>query len=149
MTTYTRADSFTPLKKKQEYFADFLNSFDKTPIGNQLGKVTNENAVNQSIMNLVKTNLGERLFQPGIGGNVYNSLFENVSPPMLNSLQYFIERTIKENEPRVVLIGVSVDSPINYSRLVYNENAVEITVRYALINNPEETVLNFILKRIR
>ena len=54
----TRADSFTPLKKNLEFFSDFLDSFAKTPIGNQLGRVINEQSVNQSMINLIKTNLG-------------------------------------------------------------------------------------------
>ena len=77
VTRPTRAESISPKEKQGEFFSDFLNSFAKTPVGNQLGRVTNEKAVNQSLRNLIKTNVGERLYQPLIGSDVNASLFEN------------------------------------------------------------------------
>ena len=71
----TRADTFTESKKKIEFFSDFTNSFAKTPFGDQLGKLTNERSVSQSLKNLILTNLGERLFQPFVGSNVNAILF--------------------------------------------------------------------------
>ena len=76
MATTSRADKFTQTQKKQVLFSDFLDNFDRVPFNNQLAKVTNENSVRQSITNLVLTNYGERLFQPNVGGNVNDSLFE-------------------------------------------------------------------------
>lgn len=151
MSTITRADSFTQLKKKQEYFSDFLNNFAKSPIGEQLGRVTNEQSVAQSLRNLVKTNLGERLWQPQIGSDINASLFENNSHPLNRALEYYIERTIRLNEPRVYLIGVQVNSTenTNFSTTTTRDNELEVLIRYTLINNPEQLTLNFILKRIR
>lgn len=140
-TTLTRADSFTPLKRKQEFFSDFINSFSKTPIGDQLGRVTNEQAVNQALRNLVKTNLGERLYQPGIGSNIYASLFELVTPPLLNALEFYIENTIRINERRINLVGTKVTSD--------KDNSLVVTLVYNLINNPELITYSIILKRIR
>lgn len=138
----TRADSFTPLKKQQEYFSDFLNSFAKTPVGNQLARLTNVQSVNQSIQNLIKTNLGERLFQPSIGGNVHHSLFENINQPMINNLEYYIERTITQNEPRAVLLNVEINPLEDWVTL-------NVTITYTLINNPDPIVLDVILKKVR
>ena len=50
------------VNKNPEFFSDFLTDFTKTPFGNQLGRVTNEKSVNQSIKNLIFTNLNERFF---------------------------------------------------------------------------------------
>jgi phage baseplate assembly protein W len=139
----TRADTFTENTKKIEFFSDFVDSFAKTPFGNQLGKLNNEKAVNQALKNLIMTNLGERLFQPYIGSNVYASLFENNTTETLSTLQFYIQNTIENNEPRINLINVSVEN--NPS----NENEIAITLIYNLINNPETINFSFLLKRVR
>lgn len=150
----TRADTFSVVKKKQEYFSDFLNSFALSPVGNQLARVTNEKSVNQSLKNLIMTNLGERLFQPSIGSNIVASLFELNTPLITNSLEFYIENTIKNNEPRVNLIKVNVSTgskeiTILNRNINLNENYISIDIIYTLINNPEQISLNIILKRVR
>jgi phage baseplate assembly protein W len=150
----TRADTLTTTKKKTEYFSDFLNSFDMSPVGNQLARVTNEKSVNQSLRNLILTNLGERLFQPGVGSNILASLFELNTPLIANSLEFYIRNTIENNEPRVNLISVNVstgskETTILNKNVNLNENYVNIDIVYNLINNPEQISLNIILKRVR
>lgn len=139
----TRADTLTGKKIQREYYSDFLTSFAKTPFGNQLAKVTNEQSVNQSIKNLIRTNLGERLFQPLVGSDVTSMLFDNKTPESLNMLEMFIENTIRNNEPRVNSLQILIDEES------YDENSIEITLIYNLINNPEEITLNILLKRVR
>jgi hypothetical protein len=140
--TITRADTLTVSFKQQEYFSDFLNSFAYTPVGNNLGKVTNAAALKQSLKNLILTNLGERLFQPNIGSNVTNSLFELNSPMALSTLEFNIKNTIKFNEPRVNLLQAKAKN-------IDEGNNVEINIIFSLINNPEPITLSFLLKRVR
>jgi phage baseplate assembly protein W len=139
----TRADTFTGSKKQIEYFSDFLTSFAKTPIGNQLARVTNEQAVVQSLKNLIRTNLGERLFQPTVGSDVMATLFELNTDEARDSLELFINNTVENNEPRVNLMQTIVNTDN------VNENQIEITLIYNLINNPTELTLNLVLKRVR
>lgn len=141
-TRPTRADTFTGNRKQVDFFSDFMTSFSETPTGNQLAKVTNEHSVNQSLKNLIKTNLGERLFQPTVGSDVMATLFELNNVDSLNMLEMYIRNTIDNNEPRVSLIEVLVESP-------NDENTVEITLIYNLINNPEVITLTMLLKRVR
>jgi len=95
-----RADLYTQTQKKQEYFSDFLTSFDKHPISDDTARVTNENAVSQSIKNLVLTNYGERLYNSEIGSNVYKSLFEPYSQFTADDIIRHISDTIKAKETR-------------------------------------------------
>lgn len=139
----TRADYLTGTNKQKDFFSDFVTSFAKTPYGNQLGRVTNADSVNQSLRNLVKTNLGERLFQPLIGSDVYSLLFEHNSAQNTDMVEMFIENMIKNSEPRVNLIRTEVSSDVS------NENEVQITIVYNLINNPEPIDLTILLKRVR
>ena len=141
MATVTRADRNTSTAKKQEYFSDFLDSFAISPVGGELGKVVNERSVTQSIKNLIMTSLGERLFQPTVGSNIYNSLFEFNDNLTNASIEFNIANTLKYNEPRCNLISVNVSSTDDYS--------LQVTITYALINNPEPITINFMLKRVR
>jgi phage baseplate assembly protein W len=142
MATITRANTLTAAKKQQEFFSDFFDSFVKTPFGNDLARITNERDVNQSLKNLIQTNLGERLFQPTIGSNVNRSLFEMNNFVETNLLEFYITNTIQNNEPRVILDSVTVIPTVD-------EGSVKITVSYYLINNPNLVTLDFILRRIR
>jgi len=138
----TRAETLNGVKKKTEFFSDFVNSFAKTPYGNQLGRVTNEQAVNQSLRNLIFTNIGERLFQPTVGSNVWASLFEMNDQPSLSTLEFYIENAIKNYEPRV--------NPLKIEALsTADDHQIQITIVYNLINNPTPVSFSFLLKRAR
>lgn len=149
----SRADVISPKEKKIEYFSDFLNSFAKSPVGDQLVRLTNEQSVTQSIKNLIKTNVGERLFQPNIGSNVRHSLFENLTPVLEEDLAIYIERTITQFERRAVLLQVDVRSHLSQKENILaqklSENEIEISIVYCLINNPNQIKLSMILKRVR
>ena len=156
VTRPTRAESISPKEKQTEYFSDFLNSFAKTPVGNQLGRVTNEKSVNQSLRNLIKTNLGERFFQPIVGSDVNASLFENVNNILLNDIEENIKLTIQNNEPRINLLEVSVQpSEISdgeardFGGFLIQNNSISVTIVYNIINNSEEITLTTILTRVR
>jgi phage baseplate assembly protein W len=161
-TQLSRADTLgTANSKKAEYFSDFLNSFAKTPIGNQLGRVTNEQSVNQSLRNLIFTNLGERPFQPDVGSNIRNLLFDpNNGDEIFSTIENYIENVIERNEKRVILNSVSVQSGasftsvnnfsgVNEKNAGFDENSVLIRIVYNLINNPAPITLTVILKRVR
>lgn len=142
MAQLTRAETLTGTKKKIEFFSDFLDNFGKSPVGDQLGKVINEKSVNQSLKNILMTNLGERPFQPYIGSDITSMLFEPNVAENYDLLETAIKRSIEISEPRVNLIQVLFPDP-------GDENTMEITLIYNLINNPEPISLSIILRRVR
>ena len=137
----TRAETLNGVKKKTEFFSDFLDSFAKTPYGNQLGRVTNEQAVNQSLKNLIFTNVGERLFQPTVGSNVWATLFELNTQPNLSTLEFYIQNTIKNYETRV--------NPLKIEAISVDDHQIQVNIVYSLINNPALVSFSFLLKRAR
>lgn len=137
----TRAELPNNSNKRTEFFSDFVNSFSKTPVGNQLARVVNEKSINQALKNLIFTNIGERLFQPGIGSSVNALLFEHNLESNLSTVRNYIERAIRFNEPRVELIDVEVDS--------IAEHEAEVTITYRVINSTETTNFTFIFRRVR
>lgn len=149
----SRSDVISPKLKQSELFSDFMNSFVKTPVGSQLAKINNEDSVNQSLRNLIKTNLGERLFQPDIGSDVNALLFENLDPTISAKLEFYIKNVIEKNEPRINLLQISVETFFSQQELslyrITNENEIKVTIVYNLINNTKNTTLSMILKRVR
>lgn len=142
MAQLTRAETLTGTKKKIEFFSDFLNNFGKSPVGDQLGKVINEKSVNQSLRNIILTNAGERPFQPYIGSDIMTMIFEPNVAENYTLLETLIKNAIETSEPRVNLIQVLFPE-------LTDENTMEITLIYNLINNPEPITLPIILKRVR
>jgi phage baseplate assembly protein W len=128
--------------KPVEHFSDFLNNMDVHPLNKTIGRVLNEESVRQSLKNLILTNIGERLFQPTIGSDVYKSLFEPNDVITAENISYHISSTIKHNEPRVILLNV-ITTP-NQDDYSFNVNIV-----FSLINNPATINLNLILRRVR
>ena len=141
MSRATRAETLTSAKKI-EYYSDFVTSFAKTPVGNQLSKVINDKSITQCLRNLIFTNVGERLFQPYIGSNINRMLFENNYPEDLDQIEFYVQNTITNNEPRVHLLEVNVSSG-------QSEHEVVIQIIYNTINNPEPITVEYIFKRVR
>jgi phage baseplate assembly protein W len=75
----SQSDRFT-IKNNREYFSDFMANFDKNPVTGNLARVTNEDAIKQSLRNLVLTNRTERFYQPHIGSKVQSLLFDPMGP---------------------------------------------------------------------
>jgi phage baseplate assembly protein W len=137
----TRAQTLTD-NKKSELYSDFLTSFSKTPAGNQLAKVVNERSINQSLKNIILTDFGERLFQPGIGSNIRAMLFENNIASNLSTLEFYISQSISINEPRVNLLEINLSTGTSEHELVIN-------IIYTTINSPEPITFNYIFRRVR
>lgn len=141
-TRLTRAQNLISGNKKSEFYSDFLTSFAKSPAGNQLARVVNERSINQSLKNIILTDIGERLFQPNIGSNIRAMLFENSIESNLSTLEFYISNSVAQNEPRVNLIEVNLDTG-------ENENELIINIVYNTINNPEPVVFTYIYRRVR
>lgn len=138
----TRAETLTSSTKKTEYYSDIPNSFAQTPFGNELIKITNERSITQSLKNLILTELGERLFQPNIGSDITAMLFQPNYRDYASEIELYVTKTIENNEPRAEVIQVLFPES-------YDENGVEISIIYRVINNVEPITLNLVLKRVR
>ena len=132
----------TPITKKQILYSDFGRDMVINPVSSDLSRKTNEEAIKESIRNLILTNRGERLFQPFIGTNLIGSFFENIDLNTLNDAKEYIEDTINTYEPRCNLISVDVFAN-------YESNAIAATIVFNVINRTEPVTLEVILDRIR
>lgn len=138
----TRADNYTQTQKIPDLFSDFLNDLTPHPISKDLGRIKNDQSIKQSLKNIVLTRFGERFFQPSIGSDVYNSLFEPNDVIMEDNLRFAISNAIRFNEPRVNLINVDVYS---YAE----EDRIAVNIVFSIINSIQVQNVNLILGRVR
>lgn len=136
-----RADKFTPAEaQNKDVYSDFLINFDLNPITGNLAKVTNEDAVKQSIRQLLLTNRGERLYQPLTGARLSALLFENDTIVSMSALDKEIRETIELFEPRI---------NVEQLNLVEMDYEIQVTLVFSIINKPEIYDMNIILQRVR
>lgn len=132
----------TPRKKKFTVYADFKMDLEKSPVSSDLTLNKNEEAVKQSIKNLILTDRGERLMQPNLGGNIKAMLFETITPATLKLIEEQVRSTINLHEPRADLIDVLVSSEID-------DNTVVVKIAFYISNNQQPISLSVILERTR
>lgn len=137
-----RADKYTFTSRKPTYYSDFTNNFSLNPQTGYLAMVTNEQAVINSIRNLILTNKFERLYQPNVGSKIQALLFDLNDPTTHDLLTKTITETINNFEPRARQVGVSVDQ-------VLDSEQVSITIAFTMLNIVQPIAFSLILKRVR
>lgn len=142
MALIRRADFFTARKKQLVYYSDFSADLNLLPGTGDLEALQNEDAVKNSIVNLMKTNRGERFFRPNLGSDIYRLLFENVTPTTSSTIEDFIRSTISEYEPRAKVLEVRVDADSE-------DNTVFVTIIFNILNKTDPVVLDVLLSRVR
>ena len=120
---------------RQHVYADLDNSFSIHPIYNDILPLVDLDAVKQSLKNLILTNTYDRPFQPNIGSNIRELLFENASILVELELEDKIKKIISQYEPRIrnSTVTVTDDSDRNAYRVsisfeVSYDTQTEITI---------------------
>jgi len=134
--------TITPLKKKRILYRDIHKDLTVNPITGDLALRANEEAIKESLKNLILTDRGERLFQPNIGSDVRASLFENATPVTLKILEERVRDVINNFEPRVSLIDVDVFS-------IYDDNRVQVTIYFYVKNREDPLSVDVFIERVR
>lgn len=141
-----RSDVLTLDRKKIDLYSDFLDSFEVNPFTGSLARTTNEDAVRQSLCNLLKTSQGERLYSSRTGSRVRNALFEPFDLINMDLLKDSIHTTLGQ-EPRAIIRRVQL-GPVEYAEQEgfarYNPqteldmDGINITVEYSVVNIPDQ-----------
>jgi len=112
------------------------------PNTGDIGVKTGINAIKQSINNILKTNHGERLFNPYFGANLRQFLFENINNVTAAAICSAVELAIKNDEPRVKILNVNVQT-------FADNNDVQITLTIQIISIDTTIDVSTTLERIR
>ena len=94
--------------RKSRAFKDISLSFSPHPVTKDLPVLINERAIVRSVRNLVETIPTERFFQPNLGTEIRDTLFENFSRQTVNIIEDQVRDTVRAFEPRVGDVGVEV-----------------------------------------
>ena len=121
-------------------FKDLAISFNANPSTGDFGVVKNENAIQQSVRNLILTMFGERPFQPSIGSRVKMLLFEPWDPFAVDTIKSEIFNVIKRLEPRVRCTGVGLRDESDI-------NSVHISIDYTIVGQREVQNIDFLLEK--
>lgn len=123
-------------------FSDLDLNFIANPVTGDVSMKYDDNAIKQSIKNLVMTNHYEKPFHPEIGSQVSALLFEPYSPLTQAMLQRSIINTVENFEPRVVLLSVDVS-------LSPDDHKVFVSIVFRIINTERPITVDFTLIRTR
>ena len=98
------------IERKSRAFKDISLSFSPHPVTKDLPVLLNERAIVRSVRNLVETIPTERFFNPLIGTDIRDSLFENFTPTTVTVIEDQVRESIRNFEPRVGEIDVEVEA---------------------------------------
>ena len=96
-------------KRISRVFKDISLSFTPHPVTKDLTILKNENAIKRSVRNLIQTIPTERFFNPALGSEVRESLFDFVDFGTASAIQNQIEITLENFEPRIDNVSVEVE----------------------------------------
>ena len=121
-------------------YIDFDLDFGKHPAHGDLLTVKKTVAISRSINNIIRTQAGERLFQPGIEGGLNALLFEPYGALTTSRIKKAIKHVVGRYEPRadVKLVTVVADEA---------NNAYLINIIYIPDNDVKETNIEVYLER--
>ena len=124
-------------------FKDISLSFARNPVTNDIIAITDADAIKRSVINLVRTRVGERFYNNLLGTKTSATLFETQSSTTAYSLQIEIEALLKNFEPRIRQTSVLV---------TYTDESNDLNIRlaYDIVGLPLPTqTIDFILQPTR
>lgn len=130
------------MAKNTRLFSDVDLSFEKHPATKDIFAKYDDNAIKNSVKNLILTRHYERPFHSEIGSNVNNMLFEIATPAVTAIARQEIIDVINNFEPRAEIIDVEVR---------FNTDAYEMFVRivFRIRNTQRPITVELTLDRTR
>ena len=113
-------------ERRSRGFRDISLSFEPHPVTKDITILRDTACIRTSVSNIVQTIRGERFFDELFGSNVRSSFFEFVDFANAASIETEIREAIKNFEPRVSDLDVSVDA-------IPDDNTFEVTLVFSLI----------------
>jgi phage baseplate assembly protein W len=130
-------------ERNARQYTDLDLFFGKRSSDNDVGLVTDIQAVKRSIRNLVQLNHYEKPFHPEIASGIREMLFELMTPITSIMIARKIEDVINNFEPRAVLQAVTAIPD-------FDRNSYEVKIEFYVVNTPTELVdMSVLLERLR
>ena len=119
-------------------FSDLPLTFKVNPITGDIPPAKNESAVKKALINLIRTPVGTRPFNPDYGTRVYDYLFEPADTQTELRLNDDLAQAIERFEPRAKLVAIET---------TMQENGIEVKIEYYVVNVPDLQQLQTVITR--
>jgi phage baseplate assembly protein W len=115
---------------------------------NDIAHVTSYPSINQSLRNILLTNIYDRPFDPMFGGNIYNQLFENLdNVSLISHISDLIHELVSRYERRIDVVDVTFNE--NKFKTQNRKHIINITIKYSIPTTEYVTRFTFPLERIK
>ena len=123
-------------------YKDLDFTFKQNPNTNDVGIKKDNASISQSVLNILRTNHGERPFDYNFGANLTAYLFENMTNTTAANMATSIEVALGNYEPRIEVLNVNI-------RAQAAENDVFITVTGRVKSSNEVIDIATTIERLR
>lgn len=130
------------INRNSKSFTDLNLMFTASPSTGDITKKTDEEAIKSSLRNLISTKNYERPFHPEIGCQIFSLLFENFTSVTSQVMRKTIQDVVNKFEPRVDILDVIVYESVD-------ENNLNVSVTFKIINTERPVTFNTTLQRVR
>lgn len=127
---------------RQETYRDLDFTFKQNPNTNDVGIKKNNASISQSVLNILRTNHGERPFNYNFGANLRAYLFENMSNITAANMATSINTALGNYEPRIEVLNTNIQARAS-------ENQINITVTGRVRSTNEVVDISTTIERIR
>jgi len=128
--------------RRKKSFADIDLSLPIHPYRGDLTPLKDDDAIKNSVKNLILTNFYERPFQPDKGANLVGLLFEHADAFTALEIEEAVRDVLGIYEPRIIVNGVICNDDSQ-------KNAWRITVNYTIRSFGIPSKVGVVLKRLR
>ena len=127
---------------RKKGWADLNLKLTLHPIRKDIIPLKDDEAIKNSVKNLILTNFFERPFQPLVGANLRGLLFEPADAITKYELSDGIKQVLEDFEPRIRVSRVGIEDQSD-------RNAYRITVYFQIIEMDLNTEVEIVLQRLR
>lgn len=106
-----------------------------------ISQVYDQDAINQSLLNILNTRRGTRVMDPEFGCNFSVYLFDLFDVDTANKIAEDVYNNFRRYEPRIQI--QSIDKNLNFDSLQYT-----FTVNYSYINKDEKGKFQVVLQKL-
>ena len=117
-------------------------SFKQNPNTNDIGIKKDNLSISQSVLNILRTNHGERPFNYNFGANLRAYLFENMTNITAANMSTSINTALANYEPRIEVLNTNIQANAD-------ENDVNITVTGRVKSSNEIIDIATTIERLR
>lgn len=123
-------------------YSDISASLAVNPVTGDIAQLDNKQSIRASILNILRTRKGERLFQPQLGTNIHKMLFEPNTPFTAGQINQELKSSIEDQEPRVTVERINTDA-------FPDEYGVKVFILCVIKDTTEEVEIEEMLERGR